>query len=203
MSGRVPTSPLFDELRGIQRIHGYLPKEELRSLGERLRLPLFKLQAVASFYPHFFLNAPARAEVRVCGDMACHRSGSNELRGRLQARYQGSDVNIRHASCLGRCDLAPALAVNDQIFDRVGDTEAARLNDFAIAGGSSEQLAASADARPSADKRPLQCDPYPDQASQYGVLRSFVQSQDWVGLIETLKASGLRGLGGAGFPTGM
>ena len=203
MSGRVPTSPLFDELRGIQRIHGYLPKEELRSLGERLRLPLFKLQAVASFYPHFFLKAPARAEVRVCGDMACHRSGSNELRERLQARYQGSDVNIRHASCLGRCDLAPAVAINHQIFDGVGDTEAAHLIDSAIAGASSEQLAASASATPSPGKRRIQCDPYPDQASQYGVLRSFVQSQDWPALIATLKASGLRGLGGAGFPTGM
>jgi len=198
--GRAPTSPIFDELRGIQRTHGYLPKAELVALSERLGVPLYSLQAVASFYPHFFLNAPARAEVRVCGDMACHRRGGNDLRARLEAKYKGQDVNIRHVSCLGRCDLAPAIAVNDQIFDSVGDVEAAGLIDFAAAGASAEQLAERrAHPRTSA----IQCDPYPDQASQYGVLRSFVQSRDWTGLIATLKASGLRGLGGAGFPTGM
>ena len=200
MQGRAPTSPIFDELRGIQRAHGYLPEGELRALAERLEIPLFRLQAVASFYPHFFLKPPARAEVRVCGDMACHRQGANAMRERLSSRYQGHDVNIQHVSCLGRCDVGPAIAVNDQIFERVGDTEASTLIDFAVAGASPEQLAARR-AHPAAGR--VACDPYPDQASQYGVLRSFVQSKDWAGLIATLKASGLRGLGGAGFPTGM
>jgi NADH:ubiquinone oxidoreductase subunit F (NADH-binding) len=200
VSGRAPASPIFDELRGIQQTHGYLPKAELVALGERLGVPLYSLQAVVSFYPHFYLNAPARAEVRVCGDMVCHRHGGNDLRARLEAKYKGRDVNIRHVSCLGRCDLAPAIAVNDQIFDSVGGVEAADLIDFAAAGASAEQLAAR---RTRPRKSAIQCDPYPDQASQYGVLRSFVQSQDWTGLIATLKASGLRGLGGAGFPTGM
>ena len=136
MQGRAPTSPVFDELRSIQRTHGYLPEGELRALAERLEIPLFRLQAVASFYPHFFLKPPARAEVRVCGDMACHRYGANEMRDRLSARFQGQDVNIRHVSCLGRCDLAPAIAVNDQIFEKVQDADASTLIDFALAGAS-------------------------------------------------------------------
>ena len=200
MHGRAPTSPIFDELRGIQRAHGYLPEPELRALAERLAMPLFRLQGVASFYPHFFLKPPARAEVRVCGDMACHRRGANAMRERLAARYHGQDVNLQHVSCLGRCDVGPAVAVNDQIFERIGDAEAATLIDFAVAGASPEQLSAR---RAPPLRRPVACDPYPDEAARYGVLRSFVQSQDWTGLIATLKASGLRGLGGAGFPTGM
>ncbi|HMC76230.1 MAG TPA: NAD(P)H-dependent oxidoreductase subunit E [Vicinamibacterales bacterium] len=200
MQGRAPTSPVFDELRGIQRAHGYLPEGEMRALAARLDIPLFRLQAVASFYPHFFLKPPARAEVRVCGDMACHRYGGNALREDLAARYQGQDVNVKHVSCLGRCDLAPAIAVNDQIFEKVTEAEASTLIDFALAGASPEQLAARK-AHPHI--APVACDPYPDKASRYGVLRSFVQSKDWTGLIATLKASGLRGLGGAGFPTGM
>jgi NADH:ubiquinone oxidoreductase subunit F (NADH-binding)/NADH:ubiquinone oxidoreductase subunit E len=200
VQGHAPTSPIFDELRGIQRAHGYLPEGELRALAERLEIPLFRLQAVASFYPHFFLKPPARAEVRVCGDMACHRHGANAMRERLSSRYQGQDVRIQHVSCLGRCDVGPAVAVNDQIFERIGDSEAAALIDFAVAGASPEQLAAR---RPDPSPGRVLCDPYPDQASQYGVLRSFAQSKDWAGLIATLKASGLRGLGGAGFPTGM
>ncbi len=211
MQGRAPTSPVFDELRGIQRTHGYLPESELRTLADRLRLPLFRLQAVASFYPHFFLKPPARAEVRVCGDMACHRHGGNDLRERLASRFQGQDVNVKHVSCLGRCDLAPAMAVNDQIFEKVSESDAASLVDFALAGASPEQLAAR---RAHPARTPIKCDPYvaegdrtsdlePRTSAQYGVLRSFVQSKDWAGLIATLKASGLRGLGGAGFPTGM
>jgi NADH:ubiquinone oxidoreductase subunit F (NADH-binding)/NADH:ubiquinone oxidoreductase subunit E len=200
MPGHAPTSPVFDELRAIQRTHGYLPEGELRGLAERLDIPLFRLQAVASFYPHFFLKPPARAEVRVCGDMACHRHGGNELRERLAARFQGPDVNVTHVSCLGRCDLAPAIAVNDQIFEKVTEAGAGTLIDFALAGASPGQLAA----RKAEPRRArIECDPYPDQTSQYGVLRSFVQSKDWTGLIATLKGAGLRGLGGAGFPTGM
>ena len=184
----------------MQRTHGYLPAAELRALADRLSLPLFRLQAVASFYPHFFLTPPARAEVRVCGDMACHRRGGNDLRARLEARHRGQDVNVRHVSCLGRCDLAPAIAINDQIFERVNDAGASALIDAALAGASPEQLGEGrAPWRPSR----VESDPYPDRASQYGVLRSFVQSNDWAALIATLKASGLRGLGGAGFPTGM
>ena len=200
MSRHTPTSPIFDELRGLQRTHGYLPESELRALAERIEIPLFRLQAVASFYPHFFLTPAARAEVRVCGDMACHRHGGNDLRERLIAKYEGQDVNVRHVSCLGRCDFAPAIAVNDQIFERVSDPEAAALIDFAVAGASPEQLAARRN-HPRMSR--IECDPYPDQASQYGVLKSFVQTKDFTGLIATLKASGLRGLGGAGFPTGM
>jgi NADH:ubiquinone oxidoreductase subunit F (NADH-binding)/NADH:ubiquinone oxidoreductase subunit E len=202
--GRAPTSPIFDELRAIQRAHGYLPEAELRALADRQRIPLFRLQAVASFYPHFFLTPPARAEVRVCGDMACHRHDGNGLRERLAARFNGQDVNVRHVSCLGRCDLAPAIAVNDRIFEKVSDAGAGSLIEFALAGASPAQLAASASAEASSDRRRrVECDPYADQSSQYGVLRAYVQSKDWPGLIATLKASGLRGLGGAGFPTGM
>jgi formate dehydrogenase beta subunit len=211
-------TPVFDELRGIQRAHGYLPDGEVRALAERLEVPLYRLQAVASFFPHFFLKPPARAEVRVCGDMACHRHGGNELRETLAARFQGQDANIKHVSCLGRCDLAPAMAVNDQIFERVNDAEASSLIEAAIAGASAKQLAAR---KHHSERTPVLCDPYvattdrpppldsrtsdlePRTSAQYGVLRRYAQSQDWPELIATLKASGLRGLGGAGFPTGM
>src|SRR5918999_6088373 len=119
--GSAPNLPIFDELRAVQRLHGYLPEAELRTLADRLDLPLYRLQSVASFYPHFYLRPPARVEVRVCGDMACHRYRAGELREVLTRRFQGQDVNIGHVSCLGRCDLAPAIAINDQIFETVSE----------------------------------------------------------------------------------
>lgn len=188
-------SPVFDHLRAIQRTHGYLPEGELRALAERLDLPLYRLQSVASFYPHFFLKPPARAEVRVCGDMSCHRYGGNRLRETLARRFQGQDVNVQHVSCLGRCDLAPAIAVNDVIYDRMDETHAAALIQTAVGG-----QALPEPVHP--PTTPVRADPYTG-GQRYGVLRQYAQSRDWTGLIAKLKESGLRGLGGAGFPTGM
>lgn len=188
-------SPVFDELRAIQRTHGFLPEPSLRALAEQLDLPLYRLQAVASFYPHFFLTPPARAEVRVCGDMSCHRYAAGELQLALERRFAGQDVNVKHVSCLGRCDLAPAIAINDTIFEQVTEQSAGALIQTALGGqplpnGQHPETATVA------------CDPYPPTA-RYGVLRDYVQSRDWTGLIAKLKESGLRGLGGAGFPTGL
>jgi NADH:ubiquinone oxidoreductase subunit F (NADH-binding)/NADH:ubiquinone oxidoreductase subunit E len=192
-------SPIFDELRAVQRTHGYLPEGELRAVADRLDVPLYRLQAVASFYPHFFLRPPARVEVRVCGDMACHRHRGNELRESLARRFQGQDVNVAHVSCLGRCDLAPAIAVNDQIFESVTETEAAALISTALGG---QQLPVPHVGAVPEPPLHLRSDPYPTDG-RYGVLRDYAQSRDWTGLISKLKDSGLRGLGGAGFPTGL
>jgi NADH:ubiquinone oxidoreductase subunit F (NADH-binding)/NADH:ubiquinone oxidoreductase subunit E len=193
---RATHSPIFDELRAIQRTHGYLPEADLRALADKLDLPLYRLQSVASFYPHFFLKPPARVEVRVCGDMACHRYAAGRMRESLQRRFQGLDVNVQHVSCLGRCDVAPAISVNDQIFERVSEADAASLINTALGGQPLPQ--------PHNGHTPAitQSDPY-GTGQRYGVLRQYVQSRDWTGLIAKLKESGLRGLGGAGFPTGM
>ncbi|HUF23828.1 MAG TPA: NAD(P)H-dependent oxidoreductase subunit E [Vicinamibacterales bacterium] len=188
-------SPVFDELRAIQRVHGYLPEGALRALAEQLDMPLYRLQSVASFYPHFFLTPPSRAEVRVCGDMTCHRYGGGRLRDALARRFQGQDVNIQHVSCLGRCDLAPAIAVNDVIYEKVDDGSAGSLIQTALGGQPLPEP-------PHPPHAVVQSDPY-GAGEQYGVLRQYAQSRDWTGLIATLKESGLRGLGGAGFPTGM
>jgi formate dehydrogenase beta subunit len=188
-------SPVFNELRAIQRTHGFLPEGELRALAERLDVPLYSLQSVASFYPHFFLKPPARVEVRVCGDMVCHRHQGNALRESLARRFHGQDVNVQHVSCLGRCDLAPAAAINDRIFEQVDETSAAALIQTALGG---QPLPAQAHTAAAA----VTSDPYAG-GQQYGVLREYVRTRDWTGLIAKLKESGLRGLGGAGFPTGM
>lgn len=191
-------SPVFDELRAIQRNHGYLREADLRALADRLDMPLYRLQSVASFYPHFFLTPPARVEVRVCGDMACHRHGGPALRETLARRFQGQDVNVRHVSCLGRCDLAPAIAVDDHIVERVTEAGAVSLIQSRLAGQSIGLDGPTPHPRPGV----IKCDPYPVDG-RYGVLRTYAQSRDWTGLIAKLKESGLRGLGGAGFPTGM
>jgi NADH:ubiquinone oxidoreductase subunit F (NADH-binding)/NADH:ubiquinone oxidoreductase subunit E len=192
-------SSIFDELRAIQQRHRYLPAAELRLLADRLDVPLFYLQGVASFYPHFYLQLPARAEVRVCDDMSCHLNGSATLLRSLESRavaYGAGEVNVRPVSCLGRCDLAPSIVVNDAIYESATLADADRLLGNALNGTPNPLVVYPSRTR-------VKIDPYDSPADRYAVVKRLAASGDRDGILATLKASALRGLGGAGFPTGM
>ncbi len=190
---------IFDELRAIQLRFGYLPKAELESLSERTQTPLYQLHSVASFYPHFHLTPPAKAEIRLCDDMSCHLNGSCELRAELLRRFSGlrpEDVQVKDVSCLGRCDQALAVAVNDEIYVHVN---ADRVEDLARQAMRGDHHHAE---HPHEARVACASDPYGD-GEKYGVLRRFVASRDWDGLLATLKEAELKGMGGAGFPTSL
>ncbi|HVO56222.1 MAG TPA: NAD(P)H-dependent oxidoreductase subunit E [Dongiaceae bacterium] len=190
---------IFDDLRAIQLRHGFLPRAELESLSSRTQTPLYQIHSVASFYPHFHLVPPARAEVRVCADMSCHLNGACELRAELEQRFAGTrrgEVEIRDVSCLGRCDQAPALSVNDQIFTGVSADRGEALVRSALRG---EELH---ETHPQQARVTCASDPYPE-TEKYGTLRELLASKDWDAVLVKLKESELRGMGGAGFPTAM
>ncbi|RPI56679.1 MAG: nitroreductase family protein [Acidobacteria bacterium] len=199
LSSATHHSPIFDELRAIQQRHRYLPAHELRALADRLDVPLFYLQGIASFYPHFYLQPPARAEVRVCDDMSCHLNGGGALLRSLESRaaaFGKGEVNVQPVSCLGRCDLAPAIVVNDAIYEGATLADAERLIGNALTGTPTPLLVSPSRVR-------LAIDPYDTPGDRYGVARRLAASGDRDAVIATLKASALRGLGGAGFPTGL
>src|SRR6266545_7965033 len=100
---------LISELKTIQDRHGYLPEDELRAFSQRTAIPLYQIQAVASFYPHFRLQSGPRLAVKVCADLSCHLAGARRLRQVAEqsaTRLAGCEVGA--APCLGRCDQAPA-----------------------------------------------------------------------------------------------
>jgi len=190
---------IFDELRAIQLRHGYLPKAELESLSQRTQTPLYQIHSVASFYPHFRLTPPAKAEVLVCADMSCHLNGACELRADLTGRFARGfpqDVQIKDVSCLGRCDRAPAVAINDVIFEGASADQVEQLARRAARG---EKLQAE---HPRESRVTCASNPYPD-GERYGVVRQLVSTRDFDGVLATLKEAELRGMGGAGFPTSM
>jgi len=189
---------IFDDLRAIQDQYGYLSDEQMRALSRRTDIPLPRIYGVADFFPHFHLSPPPRVRVNVCSDMSCHLRGADELRRELQRRFQGTadrDVSIREVSCLGQCDGAPALAINDRSFRNVTAAQSEALALSALGG--SELPPMQLEPRATG----LQADPYRN-SEPYGALRRLVETQDWDGALAQLKASGLAGLGGAGFPTG-
>ena len=190
---------IFDDLRTIQTRHGFLPKAELESLSKRTGTPLYHIHSVASFYPHFQLAIPPKADLRICADMSCHLNGATKLRNGLRAAFANSrreDVLIRDVSCLGRCDHAPAISLNDQIFTDVSLGVAEQLTASAMRG---ERVA-----EPHLASPPTQCksDPYIG-ADKYGVVRQLAKTLAFDAVLASLKDAELRGMGGAGFPTSM
>src|SRR6266446_6789958 len=128
---------LIEELRSIQHQFGYLPADRLQELAAKIQVPLSQIHAVASFYPHFHLAPSAQAEVRVCADMSCHLRGATELKRGLDQAFRAGGlerVAVRDVSCLGRCDQAPALSINDRIYCNLDEQRAAALVRDVLAG---------------------------------------------------------------------
>jgi NADH:ubiquinone oxidoreductase subunit F (NADH-binding)/NADH:ubiquinone oxidoreductase subunit E len=181
---------LIDDLKEIQERCGYLPHEEVQAYADRTNTPLYAIQAVASFYPHFRTEPPPQVEVRVCLDLSCHLRGAAALYHRLLGLDRPPDLfQVHPCSCLGQCDAAPAVLVNDVPVPRADAVEPAELVD-----------------RPPSLARevpqPAAADPYTGP-SDYRVWRALHRGERSAEeIIQVLKESGLRGLGGAGFPAG-
>jgi NADH:ubiquinone oxidoreductase subunit F (NADH-binding)/NADH:ubiquinone oxidoreductase subunit E len=116
------------ELRAIQEHLGYLPKEEIKGLPDRLGVPLHRVHEVISFFPHFRCEPPPDVEVHVCRDQACHLRGAVDCTNRLKTvadEFGGARrVKVEGVSCLGRCDGAPAVLIE---LHRKGEPDQARV----------------------------------------------------------------------------
>ncbi|HSF31860.1 MAG TPA: NADH-ubiquinone oxidoreductase-F iron-sulfur binding region domain-containing protein [Candidatus Tectomicrobia bacterium] len=191
---------LIKELQNLQHHHGYLPREALHELAERLKIPLFEVYGVASFYPHFRLEAPTGTEIKVCTDLSCHLAGARSMaaawREACGATELSGRMSIGETSCLGRCDAPVAYAVNEQIYRGGSPAAIATLMQSLRAG----QLPPRQPLPSSPDN--LQIDPY-CAVQPFEALRQLVERRHFSDIIATLKASGLRGMGGAGFPAGV
>jgi len=188
---------VFDELRAMQREFGFLPADELHRLSRKLNVPISQIHAVISFYPHFHTAPRAKLEVQICTDMACHLRGASSLHSLLEKAFPASAESlavIRDVSCLGRCDSAPAFSVNDTIYSGMSRERAV---DMIVGAAEGRPLPPVARERA---VHKLATDPYTG-VDQYRAVRHLIESHDYSGVIATLKASGLRGMGGAGFPT--
>ncbi|HEX5619598.1 MAG TPA: NAD(P)H-dependent oxidoreductase subunit E [Solirubrobacteraceae bacterium] len=193
-AGKFPGPSLIPALNAIQRRCGWLPRDELVALSREVRRPLYEIEGLISFYPHFRTTERKPVQIAVCHDLTCWLHGSDQRIAEAKARY-GDDVEVElvEVSCLGRCDIAPAAAVDERplaFADAADAVQAAR-------GGSHPDV----EAKQGSEPRPN--DPYAAGEEHYRVLRRTLAGElDPDAIVVTLKESELRGMGGAGFPAG-
>jgi formate dehydrogenase len=183
---------LIEHLHLIQDTYGCLSAAHLQALAAEMRLAMAEVYEVASFYAHFDIvldgeAPPPPVTVRVCDSLTCACAGGDELLKALPGKL-GSDVRVVRAPCMGRCDTAPVAEVGHRHVDHADvDSIAATVQ--------------AGDHHPDIPDH-VRCDAY-IQEGGYALLRDCVSGQravdDVIGLMED---SGLRGLGGAGFPAG-
>ena len=193
----IPTLYRYQKRRG-----GYLTRDDLQKVAAELSVPLYRIESLVSFFPHFRTTPPPRVCVDICRDMSCHLNGSLPLTQRLadHAREEHGDaVEVRGVSCLGRCDRAPAAMINERLFVARSGNELVSAIDAAVAGipakadtdaegtvtGTADwQIDAGSDSRPTP----------PD----YGSVREYLKNPDPAGVLKALETAGLLGMGGAG-----
>jgi NADH:ubiquinone oxidoreductase subunit F (NADH-binding)/NADH:ubiquinone oxidoreductase subunit E len=184
---------LIEHLHLLQDKYKCLHARHLAALAKEMRLALVEVYEVASFYAHFDIvldgeAAPPDLTIRVCDSLSCELAGSAQLQKALEDGMDPAKVRVVRAPCMGGCHNAPVVAIGH------GLHEHATLE-------SVKKVVASGDTHPHLpDYKAF--DAYVADGG-YKILKECISgARDVESVITTLEDSGIRGLGGAGFPTG-
>ena len=119
---------LIPVLQDIQDEFNYLPKDELKIVAGRLNVPLAKVYSVATFYKGFSLEPLGLHHVKVCRGTTCHLHGGTRLQEGVSRRLgikpgettPDGQFSLEGVKCVGKCGVAPVLAVDEDYFGEVG-----------------------------------------------------------------------------------
>ncbi|MEM1362931.1 MAG: NAD(P)H-dependent oxidoreductase subunit E [Pseudomonadota bacterium] len=183
---------LIEFLHLIQDAYGHLSAAHVAALAHEMRLAQTEVYEVASFYAHFDVvkegeTPPPALTIRVCDSLSCELAGAEALRKALENDLDPAEVRVLRAPCMGRCDTAPVLELGHHHIDHATPEKV-------------KQAIAEGHTHPDV---PL----YEDYnayrgAGGYEALEDLRRDGDWEEVQKTVQESGLRGLGGAGFPSG-
>mgnify|MGYP001013017654 CR=1 FL=1 len=118
---------LIPVLQEAQDAYGYLSKEIIVYIGEKLSIPASQIYGVATFYAQFHLNPRGRNIIRVCQGTACHVRGAKAILKavedalKITAGKTTPDLKftLETVACIGACGLSPVMMVNDDTHGRL------------------------------------------------------------------------------------
>ena len=185
---------LIEGLHKVQDHYGSISAQDLAALAEIFRLSQAEVNEVASFYHHFQIvreneQVPSKSKLRICDGVSCEMAGSNELFDLFCREFSSQEVDVQKVPCIGRCASAPAARFDKVPIDEVTEKKVKEI----YLTKSSYRL------------RLPQYEKFDDYVSRggYAVFKKIKNKQiDEKNIIKMLSDSGLRGLGGAGFPAG-
>jgi NADH:ubiquinone oxidoreductase subunit F (NADH-binding)/NADH:ubiquinone oxidoreductase subunit E len=193
-------------LRSVQAVnHAFLDKRVLGPVADALRVNDARVFGVASFYSLFSTRPRAGKVIRVCDGPVCLLRGAGAVRGEIEAAATGSGWAVERCSCLGLCDLAPAVlrgeepcgpASPDRAGDVLGSDSCGRMPSYAepLPGEVRVTLARLGRIDPDSIESAIAAGAYQALGASLGGTQAAV--------LNAVDRSGLRGCGGAGFPTG-
>ncbi|MBL3702492.1 NADH-quinone oxidoreductase subunit F [Sulfitobacter sp. BDSS02] len=183
---------LIEFLHLIQDEYGHLSAAHLRALAEEMRISMAEVYEVATFYAHFDVvkegeTPPPALTIRVCDSLSCELAGSQALKAALETGLDPAEIRVLRAPCMGRCETAPVLEIGH---NHITHATVEKTTQAIEAGDTHTHIpeyegfeAYRAD-------------------GGYETLLDLRENGDWEGVQQLILDSGLRGLGGAGFPSG-
>ena len=208
---------LIEHLHKLNDAYRCLHDRHLVALAKEMNIPMAEVYEVATFYHHFEVlrgdaNAPGLT-VRVCDGLACELAGAQDLLARLPALLGSADVRVIAAPCIGRCEQAPAAVVHqcpvpfatpEAVISVVNSLPAQQQRaqpaiNFVVSDFAEKSLP-----RETGGATPAHTDYAMYRANGgYALAASVVNGEeDGERILKAMEDSGLRGLGGAGFPAG-
>ena len=183
---------LIEHLHKIQDHYGHISAAHIAALAREMKLAQTEVFEVASFYHHFDIvkegdTPPPALTVRVCDSLTCEMSGANPLIADLK-RALGDGVRVIPAPCVGRCEQAPVAVVGQ---NPVAHATVAKVQPLVAAGKSTCDVS-----------KYLNYNDYFNSGGYRIAQECLAGKREAEDLIKVMETSGLRGLGGAGFPAG-
>ncbi len=209
---------LIEHLHVLNDHFGGLHDHHLVALAKEMNIPMAEVYEVATFYHHFEVirgdDVAPGLTVRVCNGLSCELAGAQDLLARLPQILGSGDVRVIAAPCIGRCEQAPAVVVHQHpvpfaTTEAVAKAVTANLHGHPKAADQAQFDAAALAEQavsPVSDVNTAPAyvgmDAYLAQGG-YALLKDVASGRlDAESCIQAMEDSGLRGLGGAGFPAG-
>ncbi|MBY6082368.1 NAD(P)H-dependent oxidoreductase subunit E [Ruegeria arenilitoris] len=183
---------LIEFLHLIQDTHGHISADHIAALAVEMRIGQAEIYETATFYAHFDVvkegeTPPPALTIRVCDSLSCEMAGAQQLKKALEDGLDPSEVRVLRAPCMGRCDTAPVLEIGHNHIDHATPEKV----QAAVAAGDTHAHLPDYETFATYVKN-----------GGYAKLKELREGGDWEAVQEQVLASGLRGLGGAGFPSG-